>query len=177
MFREFRPTVKDGPKLARIWRLTLGDRLLGVFGAFDVVFSRRSCFIACYVDFLIEGRTIVECYCRLVPRLRQFKLSDDNLDEAINLAKKPATSFREIWCSPNDLLPYFHMCESEFERELRYIHTTHHVGIGAFVCQGVDAMGHQIKVACPSTGWCPKTFLAKLFGIIELRHASHEYVQ
>ena len=87
-----------------------------------------------------------------------------------------ATSFREIWCSPNDLFPYFHMCESELERELRYVHTTHHGGVGAFVCQGVEALGHQIKVACPSTGWCPKTFLAKLFGIIELRHASHEDV-
>ena len=40
----------------------------------------------------------------------------------------------------------------------------------------IEALGHQIKVACPSTRWRPKTFLAKLFGIIELRHASHEDV-
>ena len=37
-------------------------------------------------------------------------------------------------------------------------------------------MGHHIKVACPSTSWCLRTFLAKLFGIIELRHSSHEDV-
>ena len=27
-----------------------------------------------------------------------------------------AKSFREICCSPNDLFPYFHMCESELEQ-------------------------------------------------------------
>ena len=51
---------------------------------------------ASHVDFPIEGRTIVECYCALVPLLRQFKLSHDNVDEAFNLAKKVATSFWEI---------------------------------------------------------------------------------
>ena len=66
--------------------------------------------------------------------------------------------------------------KKKLDRELRYVHATHHVGVGAFVCQGVEALRHQIKVACPSTGWCPKTLLAKLFGIIELRHASHEDV-
>ena len=55
--------------------------------------------IASHLDFPVEGRTIVECYCALVPLLRQFKLSDDNVDEAINFAKKLATSFREFWCS------------------------------------------------------------------------------
>ena len=128
--------------------------------------------IASHVDFCIKERTIVECYCALVPLLRQSMLSDDNAHEAINLAKKLATSFREIWCSPNDLFPYFHMCDSESEHELRYVHATHHVGVGAFMCQGVEPLGHQVKVDCPSTGWCPRTFLAKLLCIIELRHAT-----
>ena len=64
------------------------------------------------MDFPIEGRTIVECYCARVPLLKQFKLSDDGVDEAINLAKKLATSFRDL-VFPNDLFPYFHMCESD----------------------------------------------------------------
>ena len=44
------------------------------------------------------------------------------------------------------------------------------------LCQGVQALRHQIRVACISTRWCPKTFLAKRFGIIEWRHASQEDV-
>ena len=85
---------------------------------------------------------MVLCTCASFETVQLF---DDNVDEAINWAKKLATAFPEIWCSPNDLFPCFHMCELEWERELQYVHTTHHVGVGAFVCQGVEALGHQIN--------------------------------
>ena len=79
---------------------------------------------------------------------------------------------REIWCSPNDSFPYFHTCKCELEHKLRHVQSNHHVGVGALVCQGVKALGHNIKVACPSTDWFPKhsllSYLASLSGAMPM---------
>ena len=45
------------------------------------------------------------------------------------------------------MFPYFHMCDIELQRELPHVHNTYGVGVGAFVCEGVEALGHDIKVA------------------------------
>ena len=70
--------------------------------------------LASHVDCPIEGHTIVECCCELVPLLRHSRFWD-GVDEAIHLAKK-STSFLDI---RYDLFPYFHMCKLELEREPR----------------------------------------------------------
>ena len=73
------------------------------------------------------------------------------------------------------MFPYWHMCDVELSRELR-VHMTHGVGVGAFVCQAVEAMGHQVKVVAQQSGWDPDTFLGKVFASLEMRFASEHDV-
>ena len=77
---------------------------------------------------------------------------------------------------PDNLFPYFGACEAQLEHELLYVHKNFGVGVGAFTCQGVEASGHQLKVVACQIGWCPATFLPKLFSIIEMRHAHEQDV-
>ena len=53
---------------------------------------------------------------------------------------------------------------------------THGVGVGAFVCQAVEAMGHQVKVVAQQSGWDPDTFLGNVFASLEMRFASEHDV-
>ena len=64
------------------------------------------------------------------------------------------------------------MCDVELSRELRHVHSTHCVGVGAFLCQAIEAMRHQVKVVAQQGGWDPNTFLAKVFASLEMRFAS-----
>ena len=53
---------------------------------------------------------------------------------------------------------------------------THGVGVGAFVCQAVEAIGHQVKVIAQQSGWDPDIFLGKVFASLEMRFASEHDV-
>ena len=114
-------------------------------------------------------RLVVTSYCDLVPLVRAFKLTDAEVDQAVLCAGRLAYHFRQLWPTPNNLFPYFHMADCELERELRHVHGTLGVGVGAFVCQGVEALGHHLKLCAQHTGWCPETFLRKMFEQLELR--------
>ena len=54
------------------------------------------------------------------------------------------------------MFPYWHMCDVELSRELRYVHSTHGVGVGAFVCQAIEAWDTKLR-------WSPN----KVVGIRE----------
>ena len=70
------------------------------------------------------------------------------------------------------------LCDVELSHELQHVHSTHGVGVGvgAFVCQTVEAMGHQVKVVAQQSGWDLDTFLGKVFASLEMRFASEHDV-
>ena len=74
------------------------------------------------------------------------------------------------------IIPYWHMRDVELSREPRHVHLTHGVGVGAFVCQAVEAMGPQVKVVAQQSGWDPDAFLGKVFASLEMRFASEHDV-
>ena len=53
---------------------------------------------------------------------------------------------------------------------------TYGAGVGAFVCQAVEAMGNQVKVVGQERGWDPVTFLEKVFASLGMRIASEHDV-
>lgn len=119
-------------------------------------------------------RQAIQGFCKLDGLLCQFKLKDSEVKEAIDAAAQLACSFRQLWIAPDNLFPYFHSCDCELERELLHVHNTHGVGVGAFSCQSVEALGHHLKLATKHSGWCPDTFLKKLFEAVEIDFISHE---
>ena len=127
--------------------------------------------IVSHPDLPDEVRTIVAAFCNLVPLLCAFRLSGDEVELACEFASTLADTIRFVWPTPDNMFPYWHMCDVELSRELRHVHMTHGVGVGAFVCQAVEAMGHQVKVVAQQSGWDPDTFLGKVFASLEKRFA------
>lgn len=120
-----------------------------------------------------EHKLIIDSFCGLVPLVRQFRLQDAEQTQAIEHARTLAASFWSVWPNSSNLFPYFHMCDVELERELLHVHQVHKAGVGAFVCQSVESLGHFLKVAAPHTGWVADTFVRKLFELVELRWATN----
>ena len=98
------------------------------------------------------------------------------VNEGAELARTLAHTLRSIWDAPDDMFPYRHFCDVELARELNHVFSKYGVGVGAFGGQAIEALGHQLKVATPHTGWNPGTFLNKLFSLIELRFATEHDV-
>ena len=132
--------------------------------------------IVSHPDLPDKVRTIVAAFCNLVPLLRAFRLSGDEVELASEFASTLADTMRFVWPTPDNMFSYWHMCDVELSRELRHVHMTHGVGVGAFVCQAVKAMGHQVKVVAQQSGWDPDTFLGKVFASLEMRFASEHDV-
>lgn len=121
-------------------------------------------------------KELVDSFCALAPLLTCFEISEQQVDEACTLARKMAHALRYDcgWPDSDNMFPYWHMADVELPREIRYVFKHHGVGVGAFVCQAIEALGHQIKVASTQSGWCPTTFLRKVFETMEIRYASHK---
>ena len=107
--------------------------------------------IASHPDLTSDFREIIEAYCASIPLLRSFTLDDTQVEEAVQCANTLAGKFWAHWPLQDNLFPYFHTCDIELQRELPYVHKTYGVRVGAFVCQGVEALGHHIKVAAQNT--------------------------
>ena len=105
---------------------------------------------------------LLSCMHPMVPLLCPFRLNGDEVELACEFALTLADTIRFVWPTSDNMLAYWHMCDVELSRELRHVHTTHGVGVGAFVCQGVEAMSHQIKVVAQQSCWDPDTFLGFL---------------
>ena len=123
-----------------------------------------------------EVRTIVAAFCNLVPLLCAFRLSCDEVEVACEFTSTLADTIHFIWPTPDNMFPYWHMCDVELSRELRHVHMSHGVGVDAFVCQAVEAMGHQVKVVAQQSGWDAETFLGKVIASLEMRFASEHDV-
>ena len=89
----------------------------------------------------------------------------------VNLHQPSPTLSVLVWPTPDNMSPYWHMCDVELSCELRHVHLTHGVGVGAFLCPAVEAMGHQVKVVAEQSGWDPDTFLGKVIASLEMRYA------
>ena len=94
------------------------------------------------------------------------------MELALKSASALADTIHLVWPSPDNMFPYWHMCDVQLSRELRHVHMTHGVGVGAFLCLAVEATGHQVKVVAQQSGWEPDTFLGKLFASLEMSFAS-----
>ena len=106
----------------------------------------------------------------LVARLvGTYRLSGDELELACEIASTLANTIRFVWPTPDNMFPYWHMCDGELSRELRHVHMTHGVGVGAFVCQAIEAIGHQDKVVAQQSGSDLDTYLGKVFASLEMR--------
>ena len=127
--------------------------------------------IVSHPDLQNEVRTIVAAFCNVVPLLCAFRLTGHEVELACEFASILANTIRLFWPTPENMFPYWHMCDGELSQKLRHVHMTHGVGGGAFVCQAVNAMGHQVKVVAQQNGWDPDTHLGKVFATLEMRFA------
>ena len=112
----------------------------------------------------------------LVPLFCVFRLSGDEVELACEFASTLAHTIHLVWPTPDKMFPYWHMCDVELSHELRHVHLTHGVGVGAFMWQAVDAMGHQVKVVAQQSVWDPDTFWGKVFASLEMRFSSEHDV-
>ena len=119
-------------------RHSLGDQcdpVLGIFGAFNVSLSRH---IACRLLYTWH-LVMLNASAMMVHR----NIGSHEKHLGYQCGQEIGHIIPRDRVSSEDFFPHFHVHELELERELQYVHATDHVGVGAFVCQGLEARGHH----------------------------------
>ena len=119
----------------------------------------------------------VQAFCILTPLMSKFFLKEWELEELIAAGREFAHNFRKLHPTPEKMFPYWHQIDAELERSARYLFTfCGGVGPGAVGCQGVESLGHILKVLAHHSGYDPEKFLFKLAEQHEFRFAEHHGV-
>jgi hypothetical protein len=118
-----------------------------------------------HVDFLLENlprvldhqmitsteeATIGRLLLAIIPLLRRFELLPAEKTELVSKSRKMARVLRDIWPTPDAMFFYWHMADVELRRELNWASEVGreinmpNLSVGAFGCQGLEAMGHYL---------------------------------